>query len=199
MKKLIARFQKDLKISKGNAITRIFSIFILLLLITGTLIMTLVIFPYRSSYTDSMILPKGDYEVTGSMPDSNKYSIIETNYSELVKLHSEPNFVTSNKGQIVLIRVIDEKTVTYCNLKLQFSIKNSSYLISSIEKVKDSVAYIKYERQTTDMIMLNIVVPLLFIVIFLLVIIGMQSREYTSWEHYKLVRKYLVVCFKEKN
>lgn len=200
MKKLVARFQRDLQISESNATFRVFGVLTLVLLAISTLIASLLIFPYRQSRIDTIVLPKGDYYIASSMPDSNRCIIIKTNYGELEKLHSGPIYITNSEGQVALIKVIDERTVTYCNIKTWFSIMNLSYVISSIEKVKDCVAYIKYERQTTEMIILNIVIPLLFIIIFLLLIIGMQSRAGVySMKDSQIIEKNLVVWFKEKN
>jgi len=177
MKKLISRFEKDLQISESYATFRVWGVLTMILVIISIIVASLLIFPYGQSRTDSMILPEGNYEVTDSMPDSNKYYVIETNYNDLVKLHSESIFVTSNNSHVALIKIIDERTVTYCNLKMIFNIKNLSYEISSVEKIKDGVAYIKYERLTEKMIILNIVIPLLLIIFFVLLIFGMQSSK----------------------
>ncbi len=189
MKKLISMFQERLDVSKQNAITRVILFLTLILCFAATIVITVWIFPYHSSYPTSNIkLPAGNYEVAMKISEQG-IQLNEKQFYQKTSSVSDTIFIfVFNNGNATFMTNIN-RTIFYC--KRQIAEIPFFYEAKNVE-FKNGILTFEEIRSTTAMILAGIILPFLFLLVLSGLILNTESKKdgYGYNDKHKFEQKY---------
>ena len=180
MKKLISRFEEDLKISWKDARSRVRICILCAICAIVIIAISFAIFPYNKSYIETKVLPNGpneSYTPIPSVPDT----AIEVKEGMLKWLFNGSLLVAHDKTHILCITLEKKNGNTYQHyykMKNSINLFTLSYNISFIsDTVKEGVVSYKCERSDVKTFFYNFLIPFLFFCFFFSKIIERQSSK----------------------
>lgn len=170
---LIQAFQNDLQIEKASAVWRIIALCFLSVCFVVVVAIWLWSFPYESEFTDTVYLLHGNHTQVAAILDGE------------VLVGSE-QFLRVAEGNQTFVS-LGEKTVSYMTKVAGVSYRYNQdappphgYSVSS-QRISDQVVIRDIERDTSNMIIENIILPLALTAVVVLLIMRIQVKRVSGY------------------
>lgn len=173
---LVAKFQKELDVPKGEAIFRVIMFLLLLACFVAVVVLIFVYFPYTGTFTQKVPLLPGDHVEVKKILDGEV-------------LLSRDQFLKKAKGNKVFVAFEDgteriNKSIIYMTKTEGMTYRYDQPLpnIGICDRVasrsfKNGMAFRKISRDVVFVIVIFIIMPLLILVILLLLIHSTQRKK----------------------
>lgn len=177
MKNLISKIQKELEVSKGNAIFRVIMMDIFIVTFVAITIITFISFPYHSSQPAvKLTLPHGNYEVVQNISEQGIQLDEKQYYSMLPSNETTFVCVKENGTSIFMFNKNGIPFYYKKNVVEYGSCFSLSYIISNVS-IDNDVLIAEQKRFNTIMILLHIVIPIVLLFVLSISFVKTQTKD----------------------
>ncbi len=157
---LVQKFQKELDVSKVNAVWRVIGFFFLSACFVATIVVPFVIFPRPSSFTEEVPLLPGNHVQVSKILDG-EVLVGKTQFLQVAE--GNTTFVSLEENGITYMTKVAGVSYRYD----QAAVPRFPYVVSSQQIQQKGLVVRQMSRDTHDTVMIYIVLPLIpFIILF---------------------------------